>query len=321
MLRFLGVFFLCLILVKLTTFGFRPSKKYIIDNIVSMEEFAQGPKDTIAYLSLNIGNRNYRDYENLNKTKEYIQSRFEDMGYAVELQDFKVGGKVFSNVIAYKPSVSKGGVVIIGAHYDTCFNPGADDNASGVAGLLELARLLRDEESKRQIKFIAFVNEEPLFFMTENMGSRVYAKRAKSEKEDIKAVVILEMIGFFSDTPFSQRYLPLLGMFYPNRGNFIAIVGNFYSRNIVADLALSYQQGAAVPLETLLAPSFVPGVNFSDHWSFWKDGFKAVMVTDTGYLRYPHYHRQSDLPKELDFVRMNLFLHHFKKSVLELAGK
>src|SRR3989338_6474451 len=144
--------------------------------------------------------------------------------------------------------------------------------------------------------------------MTENMGSRVYAKRAKSEKEDIKAVVILEMIGFFSDTPFSQRYLPLLGMFYPNRGNFIAIVGNFYSRNIVADLALSYQQGAAVPLETLLAPSFVPGVNFSDHWSFWKDGFKAVMVTDTGYLRYPHYHRQSDLPKELDFVRMNLFL-------------
>ena len=186
-------------------------------------------------LSHEIGDRSVFNYEKLTEAKKYIAETFRSFGYDVTFQKYEVSGKTTENIIAAKIGIERPEeVIIVGAHYDTCFNPGADDNASAIAGLLELARYVFGKQPNRTVKFVAFVNEEPPFFKTENMGSRVYSTRAKRRGELIKAVIILEMIGYYSDEPYSQRYPLFLGPFYPNKGNFIAVVGNFPSRRVTA---------------------------------------------------------------------------------------
>jgi Zn-dependent M28 family amino/carboxypeptidase len=236
--------------------------------------------------------------------------------------NYTLGGRVFRNIIVDKPGQSSPEeTIIMGAHYDTCFNPGADDNASGVAGVLELARLLKGEVLKRNVKFIAFTNEEPPFFLTDAMGSRVYAQAAKRDNEKIKAAVILEMIGYYSEGRNSQRYLTLLGPFYPHRGNFLAVIGNFPSRHLVAKMGKYFKQASSFPVESLIAPSCLSGVYFSDHWSFWKEGYPAVMITDTAFLRNPHYHHDSDLPETLDYEKMSLAVHGLKEAIVRMANE
>lgn len=252
-----------------------------------------------------IGDRSIYKYYNLNEAADYITNQFVSLGYTVEFQEYKAEGKAVKNIIAVKQGLNKAQeVVIVGAHYDSAFNPGADDNASGSAGLLELARLVKDSRPARTIKFIAFVNEEPPFFQTEEMGSRVYARNAKAGKEDIKAVIVLEMLGYYSDKPKSQAYPLFLDLFYPNKGNFIAVVGNFSSYSLVRKVVKAFQKHASFPVESLTAPSIVTGVDFSDHWSFWKEGYKAVMITDTAFYRNHNYHTSSDTFDTLNYDKM-----------------
>jgi Zn-dependent M28 family amino/carboxypeptidase len=193
--------------------------------------------------------------------------------------------------------------VVVGAHYDTVpGSPGADDNASAVAAVIELAGLLRD--ARLPIRFAAFANEELPYFMGPDMGSWVSAKRSRDQGERLSAMLSLEMLGYYSDRPGSQRYPPPLGLFYPDRANFIAFVGDLGAARLVRRCFSSFKKNSSFPAEWLAAPAFVPGVTRSDHWSFRQLGFPALMVTDTAYNRNPHYHQASDTPDTLDYARM-----------------
>lgn len=205
---------------------------------------------------------------------------------------FRSGGRQVRNI-----EVGSGDIVV-GAHYDTVpGSPGADDNASGVAVLIELANLLRD----RKIRFVAFANEEVPYFLGPEMGSYVYARERGA---GVKAMFSLEMLGYYHDAPGTQGYPAPLGWFYPDRANFIAFVGDLGAFSLVRRSIKLFREHARFPSEGLAAPSLIPGVSWSDHWSFRKHGIPAVMVTDTAFYRYPHYHLASDTPEKLDYGRM-----------------
>lgn len=273
----------------------------------------------VCRLSQDIGERSIFRYEALVKTRQYIADSFRSLGYAVEFQEYKLYDKLVSNIIATKAGAEKSGrTIILGAHYDSCLNPGADDNASGVAGILELARLMRDIKTRHTLKFVAFVNEEPPFFKTEDMGSRVYVRGAKVKGEDIRAVIILEMIGYYSQRPCSQRYPLFFGIGYPNKGNFITVVGDFASRRLASAVAGSFKKYSAFPVQIFLGPRFISGVDFSDHWSFWQEGFPAVMVTDTAFYRNKNYHKHSDTADTLDYLSMAAVVEGLQGAVLGL---
>ncbi|MFQ5544129.1 MAG: M20/M25/M40 family metallo-hydrolase, partial [Nitrospiria bacterium] len=208
--------------------------------------------------------------------------------------------------VVAKKAGSGDGVIVIGAHYDTVQgSPGADDNASGVAVLLETARLLQKITLEKTIVFVAFANEESPFFRTDAMGSAQFVKKALREKMEIQMMVSLEMLGFYSDASHSQTYPPFLKYFYPDKANFIAVVGNPASHKQVRKMTRYFQQSEKLPVESLVAPSFVPGVDFSDQLNFWKKGIPAVMLTDTAYNRNPHYHTPNDLPRTLHYEKMS----------------
>ncbi len=195
------------------------------------------------------------------------------------------------------------GAIVVGAHYDTVpGSPGADDNASGVAVLIELAALLKGETLP--IRFVAFANEEMPYFQGPEMGSWTWARRARERGEPIRAMYSLEMLGYYRDAPGSQRYPPPLGLFYPDRADFIAFVGDLGARSLVRDSIRLFREKSMFPSEGVAAPAFIPGVTWSDHWSFRSHGFPAIMITDTAFNRYPHYHLPSDTPDKLDYERM-----------------
>lgn len=294
-----------LILLKSTTFGWRFWNKPFKDSCLVNTPLAKSLKQHVYQLSHKIGDRNLFNYENLTQAARYVTETFESFGYNVEFQEFNVLNKKVNNIIASKKGINMPEeIIIVGAHYDTCFNPGADDNASAVAGLLELANLMSDRQTDCSIKFIAFVNEEPPFFKTEEMGSRVYARKSKKEEKKVRAVIILEMIGYYSERPYSQRYPLMLGLFFPNKANFIAAVGNPFSRGLVRRVTTSFKNKTKFPMESVVIPSFIPGVDFSDHWSFWEEGYPAVMITDTAFYRNPYYHSSKDTYEKLDYDNM-----------------
>jgi len=311
----LGLFIIIGVL-KASTFGWRLwSKPMVIEKTDTV--LVQQLRERVDKLARHIGDRSMFKYRRLNEAAGYIAREFSSLGYKVKFGKYRVGTKTFRNIIAVKEGEFKPQeVVIVGAHYDTCYNPGADDNASGVAGLLALAEALSDRDTARTVKFIAFVNEEPPFFKTDTMGSRVYTRSAKEKGEDIKAAFILEMIGYYSSREHSQRYPPLLGIFYPNKGDFIAVVGNIFSRGLVKRTVSLFKEETSFPIEALVAPAALPGVDFSDHWSFWQEGYPAVMITDTAFYRNPHYHHGSDTPEKLDYEAMAQVIKGLK-AVLE----
>ena len=223
----------------------------------------------------------------------YIEAAFAAQGHKPESQYFESGGRRVRNIEA------GAGKIIVGAHYDTVHgSPGADDNASGVAVLIELAAM------KLPIRFVAFANEEAPYFYGPEMGSWAFAKRAWERGEAIRAMFSLEMLGYYRDAPGSQRYPPPLGLFYPDRADFIAFVGDLGARGLVRRSIESFRRTAQFPSEGVAAPAFIPGVTWSDHWSFRRHGFDAMMITDTAFNRYPHYHLPSDTPDKLDYERM-----------------
>ncbi|HET9351392.1 MAG TPA: M28 family peptidase [Burkholderiales bacterium] len=223
----------------------------------------------------------------------YIEQAFRSQGLEFSVQEFVSAGRTVRNIEA------GAGDIVVGAHYDTVpGSPGADDNASGIAVLIELAAM------KVPVRLVAFANEEPPYSFGPDMGSWAWAKRARDRGEPIRAMFSLEMLGYYRDTAGSQRYPAPLGLFYPDRADFIAFVGDLGARGLVRRSIGAFRKSAKFPSEGVAAPSFIPGVTWSDHWSFRRHGYSAIMITDTAFYRYPHYHLPSDTPNKLDYERM-----------------
>ena len=264
--------------------------------------------------------RNYIEKKGLAAARDYIAGQFESSGYQVKFQRYQIAGEDFANIEVTRPGDTyPDEIIVVGAHYDAVIGaPGANDNGSGVAALLELADRFKDAKLPRSIRFVAFVNEEPPHFMTGTMGSDVYAKHVARQKENIVAMYSLETIGYFSDEAGSQHYPPPLSFFYPNQGNFIAFVGNLRSRALVTRSIRAFRAHATFPSEGIAAPSFIPGINWSDHRSFWKQGYPAVMITDTAPYRYPHYHSSEDTPDKVDYDKMVYVVQGLEKMLEDL---
>jgi len=264
-------------------------------------------------------------YDELEKVARYLEATLESFGYTAGRQDFVVDGKEVRNIdAAIEPAAGRSDpdVIVVGAHYDSVIgSPGANDNATGAAAVLELARLLRDLQghSAKRIRLVLFVNEEPPFFRTEAMGSLRYARALAARHERVVAMYSLETIGFYSDEPGSQRYPAPFGLMFPDRGDFVAIVGTLGSRPLVQDTVRSWRSHTQFPTVGGVAPAAIPGIDWSDHWAFYQHGFQAVMVTDTALFRYPHYHRQSDTPDKIDAERLARVVKGMERVIRDAA--
>lgn len=321
---------LILIILLVITFNYyydleRSEYNYAVlkDRSMPKDIIESNLRKSVLKLSDEIGPRGYNQKDALDKSIEYIASEFKSYGYDLSYQSYTVNGREYQNLwVEKKGTGSSDRIVVVGAHYDTVTGtPGADDNASGVAGLLELARLLADEPMDKTVQFVAFTLEEPPFFRSRSMGSYVYAKDLKDRNADVEGMICLESIGYFVDTPGSQMFpLPFLRFFYPEKGNFITFVSNLNSKAFLDRAKKSFMKGTDQPVESLSALSIVPGVDLSDHRSFWKFGYRALMVTDTAFYRNPNYHGPGDLAETLDYSRMTEVVLGLKMTLLDLAG-
>lgn len=252
----------------------------------------------------------------LERPARYIEQALAAHGLSPASHHFDSAGRRVRNV-EVEPARA---ALVVGAHYDTVpGSPGADDNASAVAVLIELAGLLGTEGLP--IRFVAFANEEEPHFMGPDMGSWVSARRSRDRGEKLRGMLSLEMLGYYRDQPGSQRYPPLLNLFYPDRADYIAFVGDIGARSLVRASIAAFRRHARFPSEGVAAPAFVPGITRSDHWSYRDQGFPAIMVTDTAYNRNPHYHRASDTPDTLDYERMARVTLGLAGALRELAAE
>lgn len=273
-----------------------------------MKETEENLIATVKYLSEEIGERSYHDPRKLGKVADYIEALFREYGLDVKKQPFKYRNETYFNVITEVRGfeVPDAPIIVIGAHYDTVSgSPGADDNASGVAGLLEIARLASRKPPKRTVRFVAFCLEEPPAYMTRHMGSYVYAQSLSKEGVNVKGMIALEMLGFYRDYKGSQEFpSSLLRLFFPSAANFISFVGDLQSKSFTKEVESAFKAISSFPVETLNTLAVVPGVDFSDHRNFWKFGYPAFMVTDTAFYRNANYHEQGDTAETLDYSRM-----------------
>jgi Zn-dependent M28 family amino/carboxypeptidase len=260
----------------------------------------------VAMLSERCHPRDWTRVDNLDRCAEYIAGHFTNAGAKVEFQSYEVEGRRYSNVIA-RFGVGKGSKVIVGAHYDAHEStPGADDNASGVAALIELAYLFARNEPEREVELVAYTLEEPPFFRTPLMGSVIHAASVAGDATHIAGVIVLEMVGRFCDERGSQSYPSLLlKLVYPSRGNFIAVVGSWGQGDWVKTIKAGMKGATDLPVYSIRAPTVVPGVDFSDHMNYWPHGIPAIMVTDTAFYRNRAYHTPDDKPDRLDYGRMS----------------
>ncbi|CAB3803771.1 M28 family peptidase [Pararobbsia alpina] len=273
-------------------------------------------------LAGDIGERNVFRPEALRAAMDYIVQQWTRCGCAVMRQDYQARGVPCANIEVALPGCVQGDeIIVLGAHYDTVRNsPGADDNASGVAALLEIARMLQARSPRYTVRCVAFVNEESPFFFRGDMGSVRYARAARLREDRICLMLSLEMLGYYQDEPGTQKYPPLLRYFYPAHGNFIGFVSNLRSARRLRWVVDAFQASSSFPLEAAALPWWVPGVALSDHSSFWRQGYPAVMVTDTAYLRNPHYHTAHDIPATLDYGRMAEVTRGLAASVASLGS-
>ena len=269
-----------------------------------------------------IGERNVEHPGALAAASAYIRDTFTAAGHEVMAQTFASRGLDVENLeVELTGSHSPEDIIVVGAHYDSVTgSPGGNDNGSGVAALLEIARLLAGQALPLTVRLVAFVNEEPPFFYSEEMGSRVYATRSRERGEQIRAMLALETIGYYTSEPASQRYPFPFRFFYPDTGNFIGFVGNLGSRALVRQAVAAFRASTPFPSEAVAAPGWVVGVHWSDHWSFWKAGYPAIMVTDTALFRYPHYHSRADKPEKLDYAGLARVTHGLVAVIRDLAG-
>jgi hypothetical protein len=285
-------------------------------------------EEHVRKLAEEIGERNVSRHAELGRAADHIEATLRAAGLEVRRQGYEVDGTTCHNLEAEIPGEErKEEIIVVGAHYDSVIGcPGANDNATGVAALLALAELIaRDERLRaaklpRTLRLVAFVNEEPPFFQTDLMGSLVYAKECRRRGEKIAGMLSLETMGYYSDEPGSQSYPFPFSLFYPSTGSFIGFVGDFSSRALVRRVVESFRRHARFPSEGGAPPGFISGVSWSDHWSFSKQGFPAVMVTDTAPFRYAHYHTAEDTADKIDYERLARVVAGLEKVIRELAG-
>lgn len=260
----------------------------------------------VEMLAGTIGERNLWRYASLERAAAYIEETFGTYGYTASRQPFEVQGRQVSNIEAAPAAPASGQpLVVLGAHYDSVLGcPGANDNATGVAALLELARRFAGRPAGRAIRFVAFVNEEPPFFQTRWMGSVVYANAARQRGDRISAMLSLETMGYYSDARGSQQYPVSMKLLYPDTANFIAFVSNVGSAPLLLRARRAFKAHTAFPLQSAAVPAAIPGVGWSDHWAFWQAGYRAMMVTDTALYRYPWYHTAHDTPDKISADRL-----------------
>jgi Peptidase family M28 len=257
----------------------------------------------VEYLTVRIGERNLWKGDSLEQAASYIEGTLRQYGYALDRQSYTCYGKFSSNLVA--ETAGEGSRIVVGAHYDTVpGSPGADDNASAVAGLLELARLFRETPGRRKITFVAFANEEPPFYGSNNMGSMLYAASLRANMVPVDFMISLEMIGYFSRNKIQQYPLPGMSLFYPQTADFLGVVGNFGAWRTVSRLKKGIKKHSTLKVQTMVGPESVGGINLSDNVSFWRHGYRAVMVTDSAFFRNRHYHQQTDTMDTLDFDSM-----------------
>ena len=283
--------------------------------MIDIEQTGERLKAHLRALTETIGERSVRYPENLSKTADYIQTFYEEIGIAVHKEPYDYANFKVENVVAEISAVPQPSRrYLLGAHYDSVSGTvGADDNASAIAVQLETAReleaLLGQDDLDLAVTFVSFALEEPPVYGTRYMGSRVYAKRARKEQEKIDGMICLEMVGYACYEPGCQQYPFPLGFFgYPKTGNYIGIVGNFKSGEFTKGLFNAFQNNPELPVVKLKVPfngRILPAVRLSDHASFWDQGYKAVMITDTAFFRNPYYHRSSDTRDKLDYRFMS----------------
>jgi len=277
----------------------------VADPLASNADLVRRLSGHVQALAGTIGERGLFRPDAYDAARDYIRRELigaAGPGGTVQTQAFPSRGHTCANLevvrVGTDPALP---CLVIGAHYDTVQGtPGADDNATGVAALIELVRALPAATHRRTLRLVAFANEEAPYFDTIEHGSLVYARALKAAGERVHLMLSLEMLGFFSKKPGSQHYPPLLAAFYPDRGNFIGLVSNLGSRTRLLELAAAFAAASPFPVEHLASPEWVPGVALSDHHSFWREGYPAVMVTDTAFYRNPHYHTATDTPETID---------------------
>jgi hypothetical protein len=310
------------ILALLWWFGVRMPGKSISksaplspDEAVLREEL----RADVQKLAGEIGERNMWHYPQLNAAADFIENSFARAGLRPRRNSYEMRGQPCHNIEAEIPG-ARPDILLIGAHYDSVFgSPGANDNGTGMAATLALARRFAGRKPQHTLRFVAFVNEEPPYFLSDEMGSFIYAGRCKTRGDKISAMISLETIGYFSDAPHSQTYpSPGLGLFYPKVGNFIGFVSNLPSRTLLHRVIALFRKHAKIPSEGAALPGFIPGVSWSDQWSFWRHGYPAIMITDTAPFRYPYYHSSSDTPDKLDYDRFTLVVSGMEKVIEDL---
>jgi len=277
----------------------------------------------VRVLAGDIGGRNAVNVDGLKKAAGYIEAQLRSFGFIPRSQPFSFAGQTFENIEAEKQgSRNPKEMVVVGAHYDTAGDlPGANDNASGVAACLELARLFAGKNHGRTLRWLLFTNEEPPSFQTHGMGSYVYAKRCRERSDDIVVMLSLETIGYYSDVPGSQSYPVGFHPGYPDRGDFLGFVADIKSAPLLRSALKSFRGATSLPAEGAAAPAFIPGIGWSDHWSFWQFGYRALMLTDTAPYRYPHYHAAEDTPDKLDYERLTRAFTGIAAVVADLVDK
>ena len=267
---------------------------------------------------------NVEHYQDLEQAARYIEGELQRLGYRPVPQEYEADGRLVRNIeVTIEPAdaVNSRGTIVLGAHYDSYADaPGANDNGTGTAAVIELARLLADlrDTTQTRIRLVLFVNEEPPYFQSPDMGSYRYARLLAERREKIIGMVSLETLGCFLEEPGSQQYPPPLGLLYPDKGNFIAFVAMPGSRALMQALIGSFRRHAQFPSVGGVAPRFVPGIAWSDHWSFEEFRYPAVMITDTALFRYAHYHRPSDTPDKVDTEKLARIVHGLEKVVRDM---
>ena len=289
-------------------------------------------KKHVQFLAETLGERNMWHPENLEKAAVYFEKNFRDYGGKVNSQIYELQTESWfpgSRPKDYKPrnieaeflgQVYSDEIIVVGAHYDSVIgSPGANDNATGAAGLLEIGKILSAKKLKRTVRLVAFVNEEPPYFKTENMGSYVYAQRSWERREKILGMISLETLGYYSDQKGSQKYPFPLGFFKPNKGNFVTFVSNIHSKPLLNKIVTRFRERAEFPSDGVAAPQIITGIDWSDQWSFWKFNYPAIMVTDTALFRYPYYHSLEDTWDKIQYDRLARVVLGISKVIEDLA--
>ena len=274
-----------------------------------------------------IGPRTLQRPNTIKATIGYIRSQWSEMGYSIAEETYDALGNVATNLIVEQPGNKRGDeIVLLGAHYDTVSTtPGADDNASAVAVLLEVSRLLKDHAGSRTVRYVAFACEEAPYFNLNSMGSQHNARESRKRGDKIVGMLCLEMVGYFRDEVGSQGVPPTIPKFlhrlFPNRGNFLAAVGNLASWKLAWSFRRGFKRGTRLPLFSIVLPEKIHEIRLSDNSSYWDQDYPALMLTDTSFLRNPHYHLASDLPETLDYQRMTEVTHGVAAAIKRLRLK